>query len=58
MQDGLVFRGEKVIIPITLRKDMSETLHASQLGVEGPLRRTREFLAQNELRCEAVHFKL
>ena len=42
IQDGLVFRGERIIIPQTLRKEMKETLHTSHVGIEGTLRRARE----------------
>ena len=44
VQDGLMFRGERVVVPITLRKEMKETLHTSHLGIEGTLRRARELL--------------
>ena len=42
IQDGLVLRGERIVIPVTLRKEMKETLHTSHLGIEGTLRRARE----------------
>ena len=61
MQDGLVFRDERVVIPLTLRKEMKETLHNSHLGIERTMRRAREciiLLARNECRCQAVHFYL
>lgn len=38
VQDGLVFKGERVIIPVTLRKEMKEILHTSHLGEEGTVR--------------------
>lgn len=41
-QDGIVFRGERAVIPDTLRSDITSQLHASYLGVEGCLRRARE----------------
>jgi len=41
-QDGIVFRGERAIIPDTLRSDITSRLHSSHLGVEGCLRRARE----------------
>jgi hypothetical protein len=42
VQDGLIFRGERVVIPGNLRKTMKERIHSSHLGIEGCLRRARE----------------
>ena len=42
VQDGLVFRGERVMIPESLRKTMVEKVHTSHMGIEGCLRRARE----------------
>lgn len=44
VQDGLIFRGERVIIPASLRKDMMNRIHSSHIGTEGCLRRARECL--------------
>ena len=44
VQDGLIFKGERVIIPLSLRKEMKEKIHSSHLGIEGCLRRARESL--------------
>uniref|UniRef100_A0AAQ4PPW8 Gypsy retrotransposon integrase-like protein 1 n=1 Tax=Gasterosteus aculeatus aculeatus TaxID=481459 RepID=A0AAQ4PPW8_GASAC len=41
-QDGIVFRGERAVIPDKLRSDIGSRLHSSHLGVEGCLRRARE----------------
>ena len=41
-QDGIVFRGERAVIPDTLRADLTRRIHSSHLGVEGCLRRARE----------------
>lgn len=41
-QDGIVFRGERAVIPDTLRGDLTCRIHSSHLGVEGCLRRARE----------------
>ena len=41
-QDGIVFRGERVVIPDARRRDITRHLHSSHLGVEGCLRRARE----------------
>ena len=42
--DGIVFKGEKAVIPVTLRKDMIQRIHAAHIGMEGSLRRARECL--------------
>ena len=38
----LVFKGEKVVMPESLRQTFKETLHSSYLGSESMLRRARE----------------
>lgn len=42
LQDGLIFRGERVVIPHSMREDMKKCLHSSHLGIEGCKRRARE----------------
>ena len=42
IQYGVIFRGQRMVIPSSLRRDMKQTLHASHLGVESCLRRARE----------------
>ena len=42
VQDGLVFKGDRVVIPVSLRKEMKEAIHSSHIGIEGCLRRARE----------------
>ena len=41
IQDGLIFKGERVVIPSSLRKETKEAVHSSHIGVEGCLRRAR-----------------
>ncbi|CAI5660683.1 unnamed protein product [Oreochromis niloticus] len=41
-QDGLVFRGERVVVPTAMRQQIIARLHSTHLGVEGCLRRARE----------------
>ncbi|XP_064651638.1 uncharacterized protein K02A2.6-like [Lineus longissimus] len=43
-QNGLLFRGERVIVPTKLRSMMTKLVHTSHLGVELCLRRAREAL--------------
>lgn len=42
VQDGLIFKGERVVIPSSLRKEIKEAVHSSHIGIEGCLRRARE----------------
>ncbi|CAB3998030.1 Hypothetical predicted protein [Paramuricea clavata] len=44
IQDGLVFRGERVVIPQAIRSKMLGKLYNSHLGVNGCLNRARECL--------------
>ena len=41
MQDELIFRGERVVVPAKLHRDMKNTIHSSHLGAESCLRRAR-----------------
>ena len=41
-QNGLLYRGERIVIPVTMRRQMKERLHTSHLGVGSCLRRARE----------------
>lgn len=51
-QDGLVFRGERVVIPESLQGDIIRRIHSSHLGTEGCLRRARVHLL---VRYECTH---
>ena len=42
VQDQLVFKGSRVIIPATMRKEMVAIAHATHIGIEGCIRRVRE----------------
>ena len=41
-QDGLVFKGQVVVIPAALRAEMTAKCHATHIGIEGCVRRARE----------------
>ena len=36
VQNGLLFKGERIIVPSQLRKEMMEKIHSSHLGIGGP----------------------
>ncbi|XP_047665764.1 uncharacterized protein K02A2.6-like [Tachysurus fulvidraco] len=42
VQDGVIFRGERALIPAKLRTEIVERIHASHLGIESGLRRARD----------------
>ncbi|XP_061190306.1 uncharacterized protein LOC133198195 [Saccostrea echinata] len=44
VQGGIVFIGERILIPETMRMDMLRRIHSSHIGVEGSVRRAREYL--------------
>ncbi len=56
VQNGILFRGERAVIPITLRKDMMVRIHTSHIGVEGCLRRARECLYWPGMNAEVKDF--
>ena len=37
-----MFKGDRVVIPVSLRKEIKEAIHSSHIGIEGCLRRARE----------------
>ncbi|XP_042072601.1 uncharacterized protein LOC106632647 [Haplochromis burtoni] len=41
-QDGLVFKGERVVIPEALQADITQQIHSTYIGTEGCLRRARD----------------
>ena len=44
VQGDLVFKGHQLVVPLCLRKEMMEVIHASHIGIEGCLQRARESL--------------
>lgn len=42
VQNGVIFRGERVVVPAALRQEIMQRIHSSHIGVEGCLRRARE----------------
>lgn len=55
-QDGLLFEGDRVIIPMSLRSSMVGRIHSAHLGVEGCLRRAREAIFWPGMNAEVKHF--
>jgi len=42
IQDGVVFKGERIIVPSSLRQCMMDKVHARNLGIQGCFRRAKE----------------
>ena len=42
VQDGIIYKGKQVIIPVALRTDYLRCLHTSHMGSESTIRRARE----------------
>lgn len=44
LQNGLIFKGERLVIPLKLVPTMLHKIHSSHIGIQGCLRRARESL--------------
>ena len=55
---GLVFRGEQLVVPLSLLKDMLIQLHRSHIGTGGCVRRAREILYWPRMRNKRLCFAL
>lgn len=42
IQDGVIFRGQRIVVPVSLRRDMKQKLHASHLSAESCLRQAHK----------------
>ena len=42
VQDNLVFKGDRLVIPATMQREMMAEAHATHIGIEGCIRRARE----------------
>ncbi|XP_062510501.1 uncharacterized protein K02A2.6-like [Corticium candelabrum] len=56
VQNDLAFKGDRIVIPISLRGSMVKKLHNTHLGVEGCLRRAREPLFWPGINAELKDF--
>ena len=55
-ENGLVFRGERLVVPLSLRTDMLKEIHRSHIGVNGCLSRARELLFWPRINAEVKDF--
>ena len=44
VQNGIVQRGERIIIPASMRKDIKQRVYAGHLGINSCIRRAREII--------------
>jgi len=44
VQDGIILRGDRVVIPRSLQSDMKHRVHAGHMGINSCLRRARELI--------------
>ena len=56
VQDGIIFRGDRVVVPDSMRQDMLRKIHRSHIGTEGCLRRARDVLYWPGMNSEAKDF--
>ena len=54
--DGLVFKGERLVVPQGLRAEIKKDIHVSHAGVEGCLRRVRESFYWPGMNAELRHW--
>ena len=44
VQDGIILRGERIVIPSSMRREMKQSVHASHTGINSCLCRARKFI--------------
>ena len=54
--NGLVFFGERLVVPSSLRKEMLQQIHKSHIGIEGCLRRAREVIYWPRMNAEVKDY--
>ena len=56
IQDGLLFRGDRLVVSTALRKRMLQTLHSSHQGIESTLRRAIETIYWPNMKSDIKDF--
>ena len=51
VQDQLIYKGQQLVVPRAVRRELMEQVHSSHIGIEGCLRRARE-------RAKRVYLKM
>ena len=57
IQDEFIFKGQQIVAPVAMRKELMEKTHASNIGIEGCLRRARETLYWPRMTTELREYK-
>ena len=52
IQDGILFKGNRVIVPTAIRSHMLKKVHSSHIGIEGCLRKARDVTSCSGLGCQ------
>ena len=56
VQDGIILRGERLVIPTSMRSEMKNKIHSGHSGINSCLRRAREFLFWPNISAEVRQF--
>ena len=56
VQGGLIFKGEGVIVPFSIRPEMKTAIHSSHFGIDSCLKRARECLFWLGMTGDIKHF--
>jgi len=53
---GIIYRGDRIVVPTTLRKSLTEKLHQAHMDVESTLRRARTSLWWSGMNSQLKQF--
>ena len=56
VHDGLVFKGDRLVVPHSMREEMKRDIHIAHSGIEGCLRRARECVYWPGMNSEIKHW--
>ena len=56
IQDGVIFRGERLVVPSSLRKSMKDKVHASHISINSSLRRVRYLIYMPQMYTDIRHY--
>ena len=56
VQGDLVFKGQQVVVPASLQKELMEVTHATHIRIEGCIRRARDILYWPRMSAEIKDF--
>ena len=56
MQDELVFKGDLVVIPAALRREMMTSVHSTHIGIEKCIRRARDSMFWPRMATELCEY--